>query len=311
MRTDARQERCARGKAWNLAKNIHMLKDKGTFHSPTNEWILPAASTIKPEEREFVVDSGAGMHMVSKRDLNSAQLETMRILRTFTTVMTANGEVQTREEATVCVKELDSFVTVMLLEETPAVLSLGKLCEETVVKTHNSPKMARTSIAKKANYVPFVVPGLSTSSSTSSSPTTSTSSSQDTVIGTENPATERSEIMCEESEGNRRLDQQKPKTQIKNEDDEESRRELLQDVPEWLQDFTENLVVKNVQPHQYSPSFSYELPMEPRARVVPGLGKHSVYTHFPKDPNCDICLRTKISRASCRRRAGTAVPRAL
>ena len=44
--------------------------------------------------------------------------------------MTANGEVQTREEATVYVKELDLFMTVMLLEETPAVLSLVKLCED-------------------------------------------------------------------------------------------------------------------------------------------------------------------------------------
>ena len=47
-----------------------------------------------------------------------------------TKMVTANGEVQTREEATVSVKELDPFVTVMLLEETPAVLSLGKLCED-------------------------------------------------------------------------------------------------------------------------------------------------------------------------------------
>ena len=38
--------------------------------------------------------------------------------------------------------------------------------------------------------------------------------------------------------------------------------------------------------------------------------KHSVYTHFPKDPNCGICLKTKITRASCRRRAGTVEPRA-
>ena len=47
--------------------------------------------------------------------------------------------------------------------------------------------------------------------------------------------------------------------------------------------------------------------MEPRAKVEPGSGKHGVYTHFPKDPNCDICLKTKITRASCRRRAGTVV----
>ena len=34
---------------------------------------MPAASTIKPEEMEFVVDFGAIMDMVSKRDLNSAE----------------------------------------------------------------------------------------------------------------------------------------------------------------------------------------------------------------------------------------------
>ena len=41
-----------------------------------------------------------------------------------------------------------------------------------------------------------------------------------------------------------------------------------------------------------------------------GSGKHSVHTHFPKDPFCDICLKTKITRAFCRRRAGTVVLRA-
>ena len=42
------------------------------------------------------------MHMVSKKNLNSAESETIRTSRCPTTVMTANGEVQTREEATVC-----------------------------------------------------------------------------------------------------------------------------------------------------------------------------------------------------------------
>ena len=104
--------------------------DKAAFYSPAEEWVLPAASKKEPEEREFVVDSGASMHMVSKKDLNSAELETMRTSRSPMTVVAANGEVQTKEDATVFVKELDLFVTVMLLEETPAVLSLGKLCEE-------------------------------------------------------------------------------------------------------------------------------------------------------------------------------------
>ena len=37
-----------------------------------------------------------------------------------------------------------------------------------------------------------------------------------------------------------------------NEDDEELRSELLQDLPDWLQDFKENMVDKSVRPHQDS-----------------------------------------------------------
>ena len=36
---------------------------------------------MKREERESAVDSGSSMHLVSKRDLNYAELETMRISR--------------------------------------------------------------------------------------------------------------------------------------------------------------------------------------------------------------------------------------
>ena len=76
-------------------------KDKTTFSSPSEEWVLLVTSIKGLEEREFVVDSGANMHMVSRKDLNKADMETVRISRNPTTVVTANGEVQTREEATV------------------------------------------------------------------------------------------------------------------------------------------------------------------------------------------------------------------
>ena len=70
------------------------------------------------------------MHMISEKDLNSAEMDTLTKSCSPTTVMTANGEVQTLEEATVYVKELDIFLTVKILENTPAVLSLGKLCDK-------------------------------------------------------------------------------------------------------------------------------------------------------------------------------------
>ena len=202
-----RQQRCARSKAWNFGKNMYSFKekDKAAFYFPTEERVLPAASTKEPEEREFAVDSAANMQMVSKRDLHSAELVTIRTSRSPTTVMTTKGEVQTREEATVFVKELDLFMTNMLLEETPAVLSVGKFCEDHWCTYHwtSSQKPHLTKNGKKidcnvSNCVPFVVPGLSSSSSTAPTPTSSSSSSQDSVFDvgryTENQVPERSEV---------------------------------------------------------------------------------------------------------------------
>ena len=57
-------------------------------------------------------------------------------------------------------------------------------------------------------------------------------------------------------------------------------------------------------------SSSHEASLEPTTKRREDLGKHNVQTHFPKDRNCEICKRTKITRAPCRRRKGEAVPRA-
>ena len=104
-------------------------KNKATFFSPSKNRCL-SASTLKPEEREFVVDSGASMHMISQKDLSNAEMDTLTKSCSPTIVITANGEVRTHEEAIVYVKELDIFLTMKVLENTPAVLSLGKLCDE-------------------------------------------------------------------------------------------------------------------------------------------------------------------------------------
>ena len=80
--------------------------------------------------KEFVVDSGASMHMISKKDFNDAEMDTLTKSCSPSRVITANGEVQTHEEATVYVKELDTLLTIKVLENTPSVLSLGKLCDD-------------------------------------------------------------------------------------------------------------------------------------------------------------------------------------
>ena len=47
------------------------------------------------------------MHMVSRKDLHSAELEAVKVSKNPTMSVTANGEVLTQEEATVYVRELD------------------------------------------------------------------------------------------------------------------------------------------------------------------------------------------------------------
>ena len=71
------QERCAREASWSLAESILKLKEKNkaAFVSPSGNRCLLAPSTLKPKEREFVVDPGASMHMISKKDLTSADLK--------------------------------------------------------------------------------------------------------------------------------------------------------------------------------------------------------------------------------------------
>ena len=65
-------------------------------------------------------------HVEQERPEICRFLET-RVSNSPTTVVTANGEVHTKEEATVYVRKLDLFVTVKLLEDTLADLSLGNL----------------------------------------------------------------------------------------------------------------------------------------------------------------------------------------
>ena len=272
-----------------------------------------------------MVDSGASMHMVSEKDHNSAELETVRTSRSPTTVMAANGEVRTNKEATGNVKQLDLFVKVMLLQETPAVLSLGKLCDEhgytyrwTSGQNPHLTEHCKRIDCNRSNHVTFVVPGMSaSSSSTTPSSASSPSSSQESTWANrdsvsenrnvETPVSERSGGTNEELRGDPLHESTETENQNKNRESKEVQRDVSHELPDRLQEFSENLVDESsseelrgdlMQRSADTSSSSHEPPMEPRAYVELGSGKHSVFTHFPKDPNCEICLKTKITRAS-------------
>ena len=234
------------------------------------------------------------------------------------------------------------FLTMSVLENTPAVLSLGKLCDENGYSYEwingQKPHLIKDGIriiCNTENFVPIVVPGLSSSSSGSSSnsktpskqeshSSSSSSSSASSPTVSEIQIREREEGnnsdispvpvsnlvddgsgQPDEIQANKNPKPNKKETMI------ERGNPLYSEIPEWLQEFIENLVDDEI-PEQGDShaSSSHEVSVELTFKRREDLGKHSVYTHFPKDRNCEICERTKITRAPCRRRNGGAVPRA-
>ena len=142
--------------AWNLAKNVlsSRMQDKATFYSPVE------AGQCRRPLRNYQKSV-----MRKKRDLSSHEMDTMKRSRHPTVVTTSNGEVQTFEEVQIYVHDLALFVTVNLLDETPAVsarkalpgprifLRLGQRSRSTVVQERDDNYMqdrqSRTSCSSR------------------------------------------------------------------------------------------------------------------------------------------------------------------
>ena len=86
---------------------------------------------VNREKRGYLlVTSGASVHMLNKSDLISEEKGTIRKSEEPPLIMTASEMSDTSEEDWLYFNDLDMFSFVQLLEDSPAVLSRGKVCEE-------------------------------------------------------------------------------------------------------------------------------------------------------------------------------------
>ena len=159
------------------------------------------------------------------------------------------------------------------------------------------------------NFVPIVVPGLSSSSSGSSS-TSRTPSRQESHSSSSFSASSSSptvsEIQTRERED--RIDSDISPVQVSNsvgdrsgqpdetqanKNQKPNKKETTielgspcdSEIPEWLQEFRENLVDDEIPLQGGShASSSHEASLEPTTKRREDLGKHNVYTHFPSRP---------------------------
>ena len=84
-------------------------------------------------DRKLMLDSGASHHMVSLKDLTMEEQFTRREIGRHSPLRVATAVIWITEEVDIWIHELEIWVTACLSphEETPCVLSLGKLFDET------------------------------------------------------------------------------------------------------------------------------------------------------------------------------------
>ena len=80
--------------------------------------------------REIIVDSGASNRMIGINQLRASEKESIRDLSVPFFVQTAHGVVPCAKEARIYIHDLKQWVWAQLLEDSPAVLSLGLLCTQ-------------------------------------------------------------------------------------------------------------------------------------------------------------------------------------
>ena len=191
-----------------------------------------------------------------------------------------------------------------ILDDTPAVRSLGKLCEEHGY-THEwasgqKPHLTNNGkiiLCKTETFVLVVVPGLSSSASSSSS---STSFPKDSSSTSPSPARLRCDDTHDQASGNRG-----DPLNIKNE-----RRTIIKqrasDCEICQSGYKSSEIISKIQKCQHSQKMmkcqhlrdtdantSQNSDSERPKKVA--SRKHTIKNHFSKDHNCEICKRTKMT----------------
>lgn len=224
---------------------------------------LPRAQHLH-KLRTLIVDSGASLHLVDRNSLTKAERKTIRRMLEPIPLQTANGIVWAEEECDMYVHELKLKVNAIVLEDSPPVLSLGKLCngngfkyvwvprEIPYLETKNGTKF----LCYPRNDVPFI---------TNSERAEAMPSPESEASGDAEPRGP-TEAKAEASGDTEPIPKAKAKAKAK-----------VKVEPE----------IKNKNTNK-------------NKKISCDSCEHNVWTHFPKDPTCDVCRGAKTDRAHCR-----------
>ena len=267
--------------------------------------------------------------MVSEKDLDSAELETMRISmesddgndgqRRGANEWRSDGMCQALglfRQSCISSRNSRSAFSVETLRGTWAHVSSGK-----AVRNHISSKMASELISIYFYYVPFMVPGIPASSSSitpssASSPSASqesTSENSDSVSenrDVEAPVSERNRGVNEELRGDPLHDSTETENQNKNRESKEVQRDISHELPDWPHELRENVVDEStsegrredlMQRRVFTSSSSHRPPAEPRCAYLVLVSTVYLRT-FCRVQNVNICFDVQNNKGFLQKR---------
>ena len=133
------RERVARRRAWHLAKGINKSMGKfddtdvSFFKIPDpekNSNAEPLLTAAYAARRSFVIDSGASHHLIGFNKLTPKEKGSIRSIAEPQRLQSANGIVTVDKEVHIFVPALNMSVWAQLIDDCPAILSLGVLCSK-------------------------------------------------------------------------------------------------------------------------------------------------------------------------------------
>ena len=268
-----------RWESGEAVKNI-----SGHFGPKVKDPVLPGQSQFPFQSagvRRLIVDSGASFYLIDTSTLTKEALATKRKLKAGISLNTANGQVKAQWEADIYVQELECWLPSLLLQNTPAVLSLGRLVEnegfEFIWKTHETPYLLRGDTKVLCWPSHDDVPSITAAKQASPK--------------------EKAEAKAKESQSQTGGDPAETQpTQEKKKDDKgkpPTRGDPVESKTEQPQTGGDPVQRQEIPPPP-TPTKEQRAVKRRRDKRKIHTSKetiHNIFTHFPKDPDCEICQR--------------------
>ena len=246
----------------------------------------------KSSARVYIVDSGASYHIASLAELSRDEKLTVKDLDEPITLKTANGYNEATQYAIVYVKELGMSVKAILLEDSPPVLSLGRLCRKDGFEFRwpqgephpsNAPHLLKGG--QKFNlFSENDVPHVTAAKAINPEQPAESDKLDDSPELDESPETEESLQVLKLKAERDALQNKIDKFQIKMDETKADCEKAKSECQKAKKAEQNRQAYKNKKVKKNSVKTS----------------EHNIFTHTPKHPACRICQLSKVQKAHCR-----------